>query len=490
MAARRGLFLFFLFFLFFPYGILLTKIQLVSAFDIGEFWWAFKNSIWQALFSAVGSFVLGIWLALGIFKVQRWNSMKPWMVRVFEALLLLPSFLPPLFILLVLLSLVQPFPTGLIGVILIHVFMNAGLVALLLKSLIESKMGPLVESSFIEGSSQFNFLRSASGMVKRDCFGIFLFVFILCFTSFSVPLIAGGGKSTTLEILIYEKIRISGAWGEALSLSFLQMSFVMVLSLLPLQARTHLFGRSKKLPLLGSRTGVAILFLYCFGLLFYFFVQSYSGWSQVFRIQGLWNVAVQVLPFSLGFGIAVGCTVGALLLLSAWAFPYEKLHRLISGMVSPSTALLGFSLLFFVPNQSPWIEAKWILGFSYLIFSTLYRWGWDQALSGLYNQVQVAETLGASRNQIFMEILLPQLLKPATMAASVAGLWALGDFALGKILVARDASLSLLIETLMSSYRLQAALALMSLLFLLGILCALFFWGIFYVARRTLEQRL
>lgn len=490
MIARRGLFLFFLVFLFFPYGILLTQIQSAGQFDIAEFWWAFKNSFFQAFFSSLGSFLLGLLLALGFFRVQRAEWYRPWMHWIYETLLLLPSFLPPLFILLVLLSLVQPFPTGIIGVVFIHVMMNAGLVALLLKSLIEGKMRPLVEAAYVEGSSQWNFLRTSIGMVRRDLLGIFLFVFILCFCSFSIPLIAGGGKATTLEILIYEKIRISGAWGEALSLSFIQLSFVMLLTAIPLQSRRSLFGRGEKLPLLGSGVGLIALFLYCFGFLAYFLYESLSGWKQVFRIEGLWEAALALIPFSLFFGISVGLLVSLLLLLSAWTTPDEKLHRLISGMVSPSTALLGFSLLFFVSNESPWSEAKWILGFSYLIFSTLYRWGWDQTVSGLQDQIQVASTLGASRGLIFSDILLPQLLKPATQIASVASLWALGDFALGKILIGRDASLSLLIETLMSSYRLQAALALMGLLLALGFVCFLFFRGIFYVCRRALEQKI
>jgi thiamine transport system permease protein len=490
MLARRGLFIFFLFFLLFPYGLLISKISIASSLDLPELWWAFKNSIFQATFSAVGSLLMGFWLAFGLFSLQRKSFMQPWMVRLFQVFLLLPSFLPPLFILLVLLSLVDPFPTGLIGVVLVHVIMNAGLVALLVKSLIESKMRPLVEVAAVEGASQFLFLRSCFGMVRRDLMSILLFVFVLCFCSFSIPLIAGGGRATTLEILIYEKIRISAAWGEALSLSILQLLFIFLLSLFPFQARKRLFGRGEQLPLLGSRSGVVVLLLYCFGLILYFLFQSLSGWPQVFRIPGLWQEALTLIPFSLFFGLTVGLFVALLLFLTAYGAPHRSLHRLISGMVSPSTALLGFSLLFFISNEEPWNYLKWIVGFSYLIFSTLYRWGWDQEVSGLMDQVQVAETLGASRSLILTDVLLPQLLEPLARIAGVASLWALGDFALGKILMGRDASLSLLIETLLSSYRLQSAMALMGLLLILGCVCSFLFWGISYVCRRALEQKI
>lgn len=413
--------------------------------------------------------------------------MRSWAVRAIEISLLVPSFLPPLFILLVVLSFVEPFPTGLAGVILIHSLMNAGLVCLFLKSMIESKARPLLEISFVQGLTQVQFFRASLGMFRRDLFSLFIFVFILCFTSFSIPLIAGGGRATTLEILIYEKIRISGAWDEALSLSFIQLVFLMILSLIPFAERRQLFGRGDAVPLLGSFTGVVALLTYGFGFLGYFGVESIQGWSQVFRIPGLWQEALGLLPDSFILGISVGLMTLCFLLLTAWQAPFSSLHRLIVGFVSPSTALLGFSFLFFLPNEEPWNKVKWVVGFSYLVFSTLYRWGWDKALSGLSEQAQVAKTLGASQNLIFTDILFPQVIAPAARIASVASFWALGDFALGKILIGRDATLSLLIETLMSSYRLQAAMALMGLVLVLGALSFAFFGGIAYVAHRTSE---
>ncbi len=365
--------------------------------------------------------------------------------------------------------------------------MNAGLVALLLKSLIESKLGPLLELSWVEGASQFQFIRAVWGMLRRDLYGILLFVFALCFTSFSIPLIAGGGRATTLEILIYEKIRISGAWSEALSLSLIQLVAVMAFSLIPFSPRKKLFGRSQQIPLLGSWSGLLLLGFYCLGLGCYFLIQSLTGWEQVLQIPGLWEEAFSLLPLSFVFSISVGLLVGALLLLVTWVYPFAALHRLISGIVSPSTALLGFSLLFLFAHEEPWNYVKWIFGFVYLVFATLYRWGWDQELSGLSDQVQVAETLGGRPGLIFRQILLPQLWTPLVRISSVASLWALGDFALGRILISQNVTLALLIETLMSSYRLPAALALMGLLLVAGAVCFLFFWGLSYVGRRAFE---
>ncbi len=492
MSSRRfqspTLLLFFFLFLFFPYFFLAAKFGIVQSIDAPEFWWALKNSFWQALWSALGSIVAGFWLCLGFFRLQ--EKLNPWLRQVFEVLLILPSLLPPLFVILITMNFVDPFPVGLLAVVLIHVLINAGLVALLLKNLVDSKMRPLIEAAYVEGASRFLLLRSLVGMAKRDLMSVFLFVFVLCFSSFSVPMVVGGGESTTLEILIYEKIRISGDWGQALSLSFIQLGLILLISYLPFEARRKLFGRSEALPLFRSRTGALALAFYCCAPLIYFVIQAVIGWEQVQRIPGLWEQAVEVLPFSLMFAISVGLLTAVLLLLSAWNIRDRLVGRLIRGVVSPSTALLGFSLLFFFSNEEPWNQIKWVVGFSYLIFSTLYRWGWDQELSGLQDQILVAETMGASRGLIFTEIVLPQMLKPLGQVAGVASLWALGDFALGKILMGRSVSLSLLIESLMSSYRLQSALSLTGVLICLGAFCFLFFWGLAYVCRRALEQKI
>lgn len=480
---ERSLFLFFLIFLTLPYWLLLAQFPLISSLDLPELWWAFKNTLIQATGSSFGSLILGFVLALGLLTVPiRWR-------RYFHYLCLLPGLLPPIFILLVVLSILSPFPAGLTGVILIHILMNAGLVALMVLELIQSKLGPLSELAQVEGASQFQFFKSAVGMLRRDLVSLFFFIFALCFCSFSVPLIAGGGKATTIEILIYEKIRISGEWGEALSLAMIQVLLLFCFSFNRLPSRKKLSGRMESSGFFRNRLGLIFLVGYCLSFVGIFAFESFSGWPQVFAIPGLWEEVFDVIPMTMLFSVSVGMVILGLLLLSAVGSAQGKinssLQKLITGFVSPSTALLGFSLLFFVSNQEPWIYFKWILGFSCLVFATLYRWGWDLVLTGLREQVQVAQTLGASTGLIFKAVLFPQILRPATRLAGVAGLWALGDFALGKILIAKDVTLAMLIETLMSSYRIETAMALLSLLLLLGMLHFLFFEGISYVYSRT-----
>lgn len=471
--------IFFALFLATPYLLLFSQFQLGFDLDVSELWWALKNSWWQSILSAIGTILFALILLRGLLTVPlRWQ-------KTFEFFLILPGLLPALFILLTVMSVIQPFPVGIIGVVLIHIIINAGLVTIVLRELFETKLKTLSEMAAVEGVSASRFFKAGFGMVKRDLFSIFVFVFALCFCSFSVPLVAGGGKATALEVLIYEKIRISGAWSEALTLSLIQLAIIFLFSFVHLRGREKRSGRFEGVEFLKSRWAFGLLCIYAFGFLLAFVVEGIAGWPQVFRIPGLWEQALSLVPMTIIFSLACGIFVGLLLLLSSQNPDDPKLKRLITGFVSPSTALVGFSLLFFTSSAEPWIQIKWVLGFSYLVFATLYRWGWDQELSGLSLQVQVAKTMGASHGLVFQKIILPQVFSSACRLSTVAAIWALGDFALGKIIVGQDVTLAMLIETLLSSYRLDSAMALLSALLILGLIPYLFFKGLEYVYRRT-----
>ncbi|PIS12161.1 MAG: hypothetical protein COT73_00080 [Bdellovibrio sp. CG10_big_fil_rev_8_21_14_0_10_47_8] len=484
--------LFFAGFLLFPYLVLLLKFGSVAAMESDDLWWALKNSCEQAFGSAVGALALGAFFCVGLCSLENFLFRRrlSWIFPTFQFLVILPSFMPPLVVLLTLFAVIDPFPIGMVGVIFAHTVMNAGMVALMLRSVMKTKLLSLMELSFVEGASSWQFLRSSVGWIRRDLFSIFFFVFTLCFCSFSVPLTLGGGRSTTLEILIYEKLRISGDWGQALSLSLLQLLIVFIFSLVPLKATRKIFGRGEMLPMFQGWFSMTAVVFAAFGGIGAFCWYSLDGWSHVFEVRGLWPQVLETIPASLALGFGVGFCLIFLLLFSSFVGHQPLLRKMMMGIVSPSTSLVGFSLLFMFENDGVWGQAKWTLGFSYLILTTLYRWGWDQELTGLQDQVVVAETLGASRWRIFRDILLPQLIRPGALMAGVGCVWAMGDFSLGKILLSQDVTLAMLVETLMSSYRIEAAMALMGLVLLMGFFGFLAFWGMGYVARRILVAKI
>lgn len=492
-SDKKFIFLFFIVFLLSPYVLLFghwtQSLAALQSFDWEELRWALKNSFTQSFFSSFLAFILGLFLFFGLGQCRFWWPENKKLLAVTEFLVLAPSFLPALFLILVVMSFVQPFPIGLIGVSLLHALMNAGLVAVMLDQLYQEKVESLAQVAIVFGAKKSFFVRRVFPLIVKDLFAIFIFVFILCFASFSVPMIAGGGNATTLEILIYEKIRFSGQWGSAVLLSLLQLLFIFVFTLNPFKTQSPRLDRPRsQLIFFRGIFSFMILLSYCFLFSGYFLWQSFSGFDQLMNISGLITEALSLIPSSLFLALSVGFVVLFLLLLSAWGAPNYILQKWISGMASPSTSLLGLALLLMPFPFAIDPMLKWTVGFAYLIFSTVYRWGWQQALAKINSQIQMAELMGADNLLIYKKIIFPQMFSPACRLAGIASFWAVGDFALGKLLLPQDVTLSLLIESLLSSYRLNAAMALMSLLLVLGVCCYLFFWSLQFVYSKARNE--
>ncbi len=465
-----------------PYIILVSKIGQISLPETEELTWALENSVLQAFGSTLVALVLGFLMALGLGKLDQ--RLPKTSASLLSYAVLLPSLLPPIFILLVVLSSIQPMPRGILGVSLVQGIMNAGLVAIIVKGKIQDRLLTLSEVSLVFGASFLQFWKAAVRAIGRDLIAISFFVFVVSFSSFSIPMIIGGGRGTTLEILIYEKIRISGDWGQALGLSLAQSLILFLFAFLPRSRPTGESSRATGNHLLFSTTGAVVALSYAGFFLFYIVLGWLTGWEKVAQVEGLLTEVISLLPLSFVLSFTIGLGVLILLLLTALLQPNLTLHRILIGFVAPSTALAGFAFLFLGSNQGQWVYPKYCFCFVSLMFTGLYRMGWDQDLLGLQKQIETAVVLGANRLQIFLEISLPQLAGRAAQTASIASLWALGDFALARILIGRDVTIAMISETLMSSYRVEAGLAITSLIIAIGLAQYFIFQGVAYVCRR------
>jgi thiamine transport system permease protein len=481
MSLSKTFRLFFLALFLSPYILLLIHWHQFSLPPSDELLWVFKNSLLQSFLSSALAMALGFWWGRGLLHLQSRLSMAQ--QRGLEFLLLLPNFLPALFILLIFLSVWTPFPFGLTGVIVVHGFMNASLAALFFKDLLKAKLEPIAELCWVEGASLWSFWKKGFHYLWNDFLWIFAFVFILCFTSFAVPLIAGGGKVMTFELAIYDKMR-NADWNQAVGVAFLQFGFLILFSGLPLLQTAKQEQRGGETPYLRSQSGAFMAI--CFSLFWVavFCWQVFVGIGQITHMEGLWSAVGAALPLSLMLGFGVGLLILLFLLFSAFTFPDPWIKRFFLGFVAPSTALIGFVFAFMTPWLSMSDYARWLLAFSILIFASLYRWGWIQRLESLRGQIQVAQTLGANAWFTFRKIILPQSLDLACRLAAVAALWGLGDFALAKIVISRPATLALIAESLMSSYRIEAAMTVTAVILLAGAFLFLVFQGVENVIRR------
>ena len=457
-------------FLLFPFLFLITQFRFHGNINWGELVWAFKNSFLQAFFSSLISLLLGFWAALGILSFSN-NNRKHWRF-ILEILCLLPNFLPPIFILLATLNIVDPFPMGVIGIVFIHTLMNFGLVAVLLAGIIETKVGGVIELAYVEGASRFAFLgKGLVPMIKKDLWLIALFIFVVCFGSFAVPLVVGGGKGTTVEVLIYEKIRLSSDWSNAVLLAFLQSVFIFSLSLIASRGKGTHRTRLANLNLIRMPTGIFVVIgislLYLAGYA-QGFVAGIGMISTFYDVQSaiLWNFLGSL---SVGLSVGILCYLGLMAIAFCW--PKRWFEKFLNGYVAPSTSLACFSLLLLGSNEGVWPFIKIPLALTLLSLNSLFRMGWDGELQSLHSQMTVAYAMGASPKQIFKEILFPQISSRAGILAGIASIWACGDFAVSRILAHQDISVAMMTETLMSSYRLNQATVLSLLIVIAGLIC-------------------
>ncbi|HWU41966.1 MAG TPA: ABC transporter permease subunit, partial [Bdellovibrio sp.] len=320
MSPRNVLRLSLVLFLLFPFLFLLTQFRLQGFSEWSELRWAFKNSFLQAFFSALMSLFFGVWAALGLLSFSQ-NSRRRYWRMILEVLCLLPNFLPPIFILLATLNVVDPFPMGVTGIVLIHTLMNFGLVAVLLSGIIENKIGGVIELAYVEGASRFQFLtRGFFPMIKKDLWLLGLFVFVICFGSFSVPLIVGGGKGTTIEVLIYEKIRLSNDWGGAVVLAILQSVFIFSLSLIASRGRGMHRSRLANLSLIRVPTGIIVIVLISLLYLLGYMQGLVAGFGMIstfYELQSalFWNFLGSLL---IGIGVGILCYITLMVIAYCW----------------------------------------------------------------------------------------------------------------------------------------------------------------------------
>jgi thiamine transport system permease protein len=114
---------------------------------------------------------------------------------------------------------------GLPGVLLAHVFFNAPLMARIFHAALEAVPDGrwrLAAQLGMGGREVWRFVEYPT--IRRVAPGACGLVFLLCFTSFALVLMLGGGpKASTLEVAIYEAARLDFDLGKAAALSVLQL---------------------------------------------------------------------------------------------------------------------------------------------------------------------------------------------------------------------------------------------------------------------------
>jgi len=120
---------------------------------------------------------------------------------------------------------------GLFGILVAHVYLNASFASSSLLHSFESipkekyKLSKSLNFTVIQ---RFRYIEFPA--IKGNLAGISSIIFLLCFSSFSIVLILGGSPSyNTLEVAIYEAVKLDFDLDRALKLSFVQLSITLLL---------------------------------------------------------------------------------------------------------------------------------------------------------------------------------------------------------------------------------------------------------------------
>jgi thiamine transport system permease protein len=473
-----------------PYLLIFRFVGLSFAGKFDEFLWALKNSFNQAFFSAFGAVCLGFLGAVALVSCTNGSRIR----RSLEVLFVLPGFLPPIFLIIALFSTGSSYPVGLLGIVIAHTISCFGLTAYVFARQIETKLMHFSETASVLGAGRWLFLnRVALPILLVDFARAFFMVFLMSIGSFSIPLVMGGGLTTTLEILIYEKIRNSGDWGQAVAYSIAQSAIILFLVwagsvLFPTKDAAYrvagnrvggeIFGRMRLLrsPILGWLLAAGSCYLLvCYGNSV---VSGFVHWGAFKALlQDSWQPLLMTCFFSLSVGIALVLVFLAII----YCLPMPFFEKFLNSYLAPSTALSSFAFLT-IGSGGEILSSYVAVSVIVLIYlAAVFRLGISSRLRELTPQIHLAETLGAGRGLIYRKIILPQILGMVFFSSGIGAVWASGDFAVTRLFTVGNATLALMVQSLAASYRLDLAGALSAVLLGVSAIIFLLFLGACYV---------
>lgn len=450
--------------------------------SLAELWPAIFYTTLQSTLSAGLTVILASLAALGLVACSgRFRTSL-------EVSYLLPSLLPPLFIVLSTMTLFSgQLPYGWPLLVIVHTLMNIGVCAYILALALEQRASAMISLGMVDGSSTITLLKEClKGPLRPVLKSLFWLVFLFCWMSFSVAVQLGGMSGATIEVAIFEKIRGGDDFLDALFLSLLQFMFLFIAGVWVLrkeklkwpQRNWRLNGFGSKWFLLFGLIPVALFFFGFFKGMkpdsFYFF--NSLEWQEVGH---------KLVANTLFVGFGVSCVTAAFLLFLCAIWPSPFFRFFFSGVTQVSTSLLGLGFLY--KGYDDWVLYKLIIGLSFFTIPWLYRFRIESILDELESQILYAQTLGASMWQILINISGPQILPDILVAVGLAAFFAMGDFGFSIFVTSGEHTLSLLVENLLANYRMEAALGVLTLLLVISCGVLLLFGGLADVARRKLS---
>ncbi len=388
---------------------------------------------------------------------------------------------------------------GLTGILIAHVFFNMPFATRLLVQAwagIPGESWRLAAQFGMSGGQIFRLIEWP--MLRQVLPGIGILVFLLCFTSFAVVLVLGGGPpNATMEVAIYQSLRFDFDLDRVLALAALQVAVCAVLFALagrlarpmPVELTSGFAsGRPDLLHPLGRAIDVAAICMAVFILVMPLSAVVASGLAGPVA-SGLSNPA---LWQAAGRSLAVGLAAGMLALMLGWGLVLSSRSLRIRYVRprSADTLELAGTMVLVVP---PFVVAAGLfvllrpvadvfaigLGLVVLVNALMglpfvLRILGPAATQAAERHLRLCDSLGMSGWDRLRLVDWPLLRRPAALSMAICSALAAGD--LGVIALfgtPRTQTLPLLLYHQMGSYQVEAASV--TALVLLAMTLALFF---------------
>ena len=346
-----------------------------------------------------------------------------------------------------------------------HVFYNFGLAARIIASAWEHIPSCIPEAAATLGASGWTrFFRIHLPLLAPSLAATGILIFALCFSSFGIVLLLGGGRLATVEVAIYNAAVGRLDLGAAASLAILQMGVSALLfwalarlgrtdsplgsappartwQTLPSWIQGAVLGYSA-LVLLGIITPLGALVLESLRIHDQWTLEAYRLLIHAPRTSALAAPPLDSLANSLTYAalavaIALPCGVAVALGLRS-SRGRRTLETLCMLPMTTSAATLGLGLL--LALHTPWWDGRtsiWAIPIAHALvaFPLVLRTIQPAVDSIPAHLLQGAATLGATPWTTLCRITLPLLARPMAVAASFAAAVSIGEFGASLFLV-------------------------------------------------------
>ena len=353
-----------------------------------------------------------------------------------------------------------------------------------LSSILKETVLPYNDLCVVEGSGLIKRLRATARLWYPATARLGVTVFMFCFLSFVIPLFLGGYQWATLEVALYEKIKIKGDWSEGMAIAAFQIFILFFISFSLTRLKDfknyELLGKGKVQWLALPSLLLLPFFLFLLAPLIGLFLpltQIVASDMSLFLIQDA-NIrsSMNSIIVALGSG---GIFVLVFQLLLVYSLP-RWVMRLFTHLASAPMIFIGFAL-FFIGSPSylsGLVKIFW--GYFLVFFPVTLRLYLNSALSELEPFKDISKLYGISRFHYWRRVVFPLQGSKSFLYGGVIAFWTVGEFSLPSFLFLKNQVLAQKVYEFYGNYRFHEAGLLNLFLLFIGLVIFSLFLGASY----------